>query len=89
MQNSAQTLDTLQTPCLLLDEGRLRANVARMKAHLGGLGVAFRPHLKTAKCAGWAKAAPMVRLIRGTGSAVPTFGAFRRSGRAVSVTACR
>jgi D-serine deaminase-like pyridoxal phosphate-dependent protein len=49
MQNNAQTFDTLQTPCLLLDEGRLRANVARMKGHLGGLGVAFRPHLKTAK----------------------------------------
>ncbi|UWU78290.1 alanine racemase [Bradyrhizobium huanghuaihaiense] len=39
----------LETPCLLLDEQRLRANVARMKAHLAGLGVAFRPHLKTAK----------------------------------------
>jgi D-serine deaminase-like pyridoxal phosphate-dependent protein len=49
MQNSAQTIDTLQTPCLLLDEGHLRANVARMKAHLAGLGVTFRPHLKTAK----------------------------------------
>jgi D-serine deaminase-like pyridoxal phosphate-dependent protein len=49
MQNDVQTLDTLQTPCLLLDEPRLRANVARMKTHLAGLGVAFRPHLKTAK----------------------------------------
>jgi D-serine deaminase-like pyridoxal phosphate-dependent protein len=49
MQNDMQTLDTLQTPCLLLDEGRLRANVARMKKHLAGLGVTFRPHLKTAK----------------------------------------
>ncbi len=39
----------LQTPCLLLDEGRLRANVARMRAHLDRLGVALRPHLKTAK----------------------------------------
>jgi D-serine deaminase-like pyridoxal phosphate-dependent protein len=49
MQNDTQTLDTLQTPCLLLDEARLRANVDRMKAHLAGLGVGFRPHLKTAK----------------------------------------
>jgi D-serine deaminase-like pyridoxal phosphate-dependent protein len=49
MRNNAQPFDTLQTPCLVLDEGRLRANVARMKAHLGDLGVAFRPHLKTAK----------------------------------------
>jgi D-serine deaminase-like pyridoxal phosphate-dependent protein len=49
MQNDTQTLDTLQTPCLLLDEARLRANVDRMKAHLAALGVGFRPHLKTAK----------------------------------------
>lgn len=44
----ANLLD-LETPCLLLDEQRLRANVARMKAHLAPRGVAFRPHLKTAK----------------------------------------
>lgn len=44
-----ETLDDLQTPCLLLDEAKLRANVARMKRHLDSLGVAFRPHLKTAK----------------------------------------
>jgi len=49
MQNDVQTLEKLQTPCLLLDESRLRANVARMKQHMAALGVAFRPHLKTAK----------------------------------------
>ncbi|MDA9402183.1 alanine racemase [Bradyrhizobium sp. CCBAU 45389] len=48
MPVNAGLLD-LETPCLLLDEQRLRANVARMKAHLAPLGVAFRPHLKTAK----------------------------------------
>ncbi|KGT80688.1 alanine racemase [Bradyrhizobium japonicum] len=48
MPMPANLLD-LETPCLLLDEQRLRANVARMKAHLAPLGVAFRPHLKTAK----------------------------------------
>jgi D-serine deaminase-like pyridoxal phosphate-dependent protein len=42
-------LESLSTPCLLLDEARLRANLSRMKAHLAKLGVAFRPHLKTAK----------------------------------------
>ncbi|MGE8131051.1 alanine racemase [Methylobacterium sp. NPDC080182] len=41
--------DPLQTPCLLLDEARLRANLAGLRAHLDRLGVAFRPHLKTAK----------------------------------------
>ncbi|KAB1072667.1 alanine racemase [Methylobacterium planeticum] len=45
----ASSLLGLPTPCLLLDEGRLRANLARMRHHLDGLGVAFRPHLKTAK----------------------------------------
>ncbi|GJD60830.1 DSD1 family PLP-dependent enzyme [Methylobacterium frigidaeris] len=42
-------LDRLPTPCLLLDEARLHANVAGMRAHLEGLGVTLRPHLKTAK----------------------------------------
>ena len=46
---SEMALDTLPTPCLLLDETRVRANVERMRAHLMRLGVAFRPHLKTAK----------------------------------------
>ena len=35
MQNDAQTLDILQTPCLLLDETRLRANVDRLKSSSG------------------------------------------------------
>ena len=43
-------LADLSTPCLLLDEARVRRNVARMKDRLGALGVSFRPHLKTAKC---------------------------------------
>lgn len=42
-------LQDLQTPCLLLDEAKLRRNVAGMQDHLARLGVAFRPHLKTAK----------------------------------------
>ena len=46
---AAGALAALDTPCLLLDEARLDANVARMRARLAGLGVAFRPHLKTAK----------------------------------------
>ena len=46
---AAASLAALDTPCLLLDEARLTANVARMRARLAGLGVAFRPHLKTAK----------------------------------------
>ena len=40
---------TLSTPCLLLDRATLAKNAARMRAHAAGLGVCFRPHLKSAK----------------------------------------
>ncbi|WP_376089661.1 alanine racemase [Roseomonas sp. CCTCC AB2023176] len=39
------------TPRLLLDRARLEANVARLHARCQALGVAFRPHFKTAKSA--------------------------------------
>lgn len=39
----------LPTPCLLLRRDVLEANCARMKARADALGVALRPHLKTAK----------------------------------------
>jgi D-serine deaminase-like pyridoxal phosphate-dependent protein len=42
-------LDSLQTPCLILDHRRFEGNVRRMRDRLAGLGVRFRPHLKTAK----------------------------------------
>lgn len=44
------TLDELRTPCLVLDPVRMDRNIARMDAKLAALGVAARPHLKTAKC---------------------------------------
>ncbi|MFO0761588.1 MAG: DSD1 family PLP-dependent enzyme [Byssovorax sp.] len=44
------TLRTLETPCLVLERGRLDRNIARMRAHTDRLGVALRPHVKTAKC---------------------------------------
>ncbi|TWB72015.1 D-serine deaminase-like pyridoxal phosphate-dependent protein [Nitrospirillum amazonense] len=40
----------LETPLLLLDEGRMAANIARMQRRMDALGVRFRPHVKTAKC---------------------------------------
>lgn len=42
-------LPELQTPCLLLDEAKLRHNIEAMHRRLARPGVAFRPHLKTAK----------------------------------------
>lgn len=49
MTGSKDGLDTLQTPCLLLDQGKLAANLAGMRAQVEPHGVSFRPHLKTAK----------------------------------------
>ena len=46
---TAPSLDSLPTPCLLLDQARLARNAERMRARTAGLGVSFRPHLKTAK----------------------------------------
>ncbi|MEA3082448.1 MAG: hypothetical protein QOC89_145 [Paraburkholderia sp.] len=44
-----QSLDELDTPCLLLDEARMTRNIERLRTHLGALGVQLRPHLKTPK----------------------------------------
>ena len=46
---TAATLETLPTPCLLLDRARLAHNAARMCERAKNLGLVFRPHLKTAK----------------------------------------
>lgn len=43
------SLAALPTPSLLLDRDRLERNHARLAAHLRGLGVPLRPHVKTAK----------------------------------------
>ena len=41
---------TLETPALLLSQPRMAANIARLQQRVSALGVAFRPHVKTAKC---------------------------------------
>ncbi len=43
-------LDELETPALVLDVARMERNIARMREHVSGLGVGFRPHVKTGKC---------------------------------------
>ncbi len=42
-------LADLETPRLVLDAGRMEANVARLKSRLAPLGVRLRPHVKTCK----------------------------------------
>jgi len=49
MPADGTTLDHLETPRLLLDAERLARNCAIMRERCRTLGVALRPHLKTAK----------------------------------------
>jgi D-serine deaminase-like pyridoxal phosphate-dependent protein len=42
-------MESLGTPALVLDRTKLTGNVTRMRDHLAALGVALRPHAKTAK----------------------------------------
>lgn len=42
-------INQLETPCLLLDLGRLLRNIERMAKHISDLGGTLRPHVKTAK----------------------------------------
>ena len=43
------TLETPETPYLAVDQNIVQANIDRLRKHLDGLGVALRPHMKTAK----------------------------------------
>jgi D-serine deaminase-like pyridoxal phosphate-dependent protein len=49
LATAPSTLDTLDTPCLLLDETRMARNIERLNALMAGHGVQLRPHLKTPK----------------------------------------
>ena len=53
----AACIEDLNTPSLLLRRQVLEANCARMTARAAALGVALRPHLKTAKAAEVARVA--------------------------------
>jgi D-serine deaminase-like pyridoxal phosphate-dependent protein len=44
------TIADLDTPAALLDEPRMHRAIARMQHRVDTLGVALRPHVKTAKC---------------------------------------
>lgn len=49
MTVAPQALESLSTPCLLLDRTRLARNAERMRERTRELGISFRPHLKSAK----------------------------------------
>ena len=46
----------LNTPAALIDTERMQRNILGMQSRMNGLGVAFRPHVKTTKCLPIAKA---------------------------------
>ena len=50
------TLDQIETPAALIDRPRMMRNIERMQSRMNTLGVAFRPHVKTAKCVDVAQA---------------------------------
>lgn len=51
----AVKLHEMQTPTLVLDEGKMQSNIDRMAARARSLGIPLRPHLKTPKCVEVAK----------------------------------
>jgi len=67
------TLATLETPALLLDAARMAANIARLRARLQALGVAARPHVKTAKCL------PVVQAMLGAATGPITVSTLREA----------
>jgi hypothetical protein len=50
------TLATLDTPAAIIERSRMQHNIARMQQRMTTLGVRFRPHVKTTKCADVARA---------------------------------
>lgn len=44
-------LAQLETPRLIVDAAKMQHNIDRMQARMNALGVRFRPHAKTSKCA--------------------------------------
>lgn len=51
MDFSPATLASLETPAAVIDTLRMQRNIRRMQARMDALGVRFRPHAKTSKCA--------------------------------------
>jgi D-serine deaminase-like pyridoxal phosphate-dependent protein len=43
-------ISDISTPAALIDVDRMNRNITRMQSRMNGLGVRFRPHVKTSKC---------------------------------------
>ncbi len=75
-------LSVLPTPCLLVDESRMKRNIDRLSRHAANLGVPLRPHLKTTKSI---EAARYV-LMNGSGPATVSTLAEAEAFAAVGIT---
>ena len=51
MQNNPPNLADIDTPAAVVSLPRMQRNIARMQQQADALGVRFRPHVKTSKCA--------------------------------------
>ena len=51
MQNNPPNLADIDTPAAIVSLPRMQRNIARMQQQANALGVRFRPHVKTSKCA--------------------------------------
>ncbi|WP_405549792.1 DSD1 family PLP-dependent enzyme [Variovorax paradoxus] len=51
MQNNPPNLADIDTPAAIVSLARMQRNIARMQQQADALGVRFRPHAKTSKCA--------------------------------------
>lgn len=51
MQNNLPNLAEIDTPAAIVSLERMQRNIARMQQQADALGVRFRPHVKTSKCA--------------------------------------
>ena len=51
MQNNPPNLADIDTPAAIVSRPRMQRNIARMQQQADALGVRFRPHVKTSKCA--------------------------------------
>ena len=50
-----KTINEIDTPAVLIDVDRVRANIARAQKHANAHGMALRPHIKTHKLPFWAR----------------------------------
>ena len=66
-------LDRLDTPCLVVDRGKVAANAARLEQRLAALGAPLRLHVKTAK------SLPAVDLVLGGKKAPVTVSTLREA----------